>query len=708
MDCVQTALGCLQVVRADPTGGLLTAFAVSALVSTGVGLISKLILKPKKTSSLPAAYPPTSNDFLTVAPKPGGPLVGVFGHRRMGGVVIFQAKSGAATYFLISIANAAVSGVNAVYVNNQLVTIDGSNRVTDSPWSQLVSGVQKYSMSIKTYDGTQVAADATLTAAFPGWDSNHIGLRTAYAWVKIDPSVDHTAFDPVYNSGVPTFTFDVTGFKCYDPRDGTQTLGTTSTYKYSSNAAIINANYLVHELGANFPGARVDWTSVTAAANTCDEAVTLLSGGSEPRYSCAVAWTTDERHEDVLARIGASHAGGLFFVGQKFLVWTGAFPTPQATVITADDYAGNSLTFAETPPLAQIVNGVRGQFADPLANYQTADYPTYQNATDYAADGSVAYWLQLDLQTVTSHTQAQRLSKIAYNKARSGFTASVELQFKHFNFVSDDVVQITDALAGFSAKTFRITDDALDESYVVTLQLEYEASSFYSWTAASDEQAHSATAALTGETGIQPPGGVLSDVVIPSATCTMLMTTLPSPSPGADTILYVITSTSGTVSGSVANGVNTTGNIGVAVGGNVSVATVQAKNSITGELSAVANVLNGTKTYAALNDVNEINSTVYALAPPAAPTLQSSFGGSAVLAITAVVVDPAPKPQNIELWTNTVNDSSTASLVSTLSNATQNVIVSGTAGQVKFYWARTKNATDSKFSPFSKPTLVVY
>jgi hypothetical protein len=49
----------------------------------------------------------------------------------------------------------------------------------------------------------------------------------------------------------------VSGFACYDPRDGTQTLGTPSTYKYSANAAIINANYLIHELGAAFPTDRV-------------------------------------------------------------------------------------------------------------------------------------------------------------------------------------------------------------------------------------------------------------------------------------------------------------------------------------------------------------------------------------------------------------------------------------------------------------------
>lgn len=104
--------------------------------------------------------------------------------------------------------------------------------------------------------------------------------------------MNHTVFDPVYDSGIPQLTFDVTGFPCYDPRDGTRDINTPSTWKYSANAAIINANYLIHELGAAFPTSRVNWTSVT-----------LKNGGTEPRYSCAVRWTTDERRRHVASAV---------------------------------------------------------------------------------------------------------------------------------------------------------------------------------------------------------------------------------------------------------------------------------------------------------------------------------------------------------------------------------------------------------------------
>jgi hypothetical protein len=422
-----------------------------------------------------------------------------------------------------------------------------------------------------------------------------------------------------------------------------------------------------------------------------------------------VVWYTNERHEDVLERIGASHAGGAYFVNQKFQIFSGYFPTPQTPVIVPDDYAGEGLSFSETQPLASIVNGVRGSFADPLNNYQTGDYPSYQDAAALSQDGGVPYWLQLDLQTVTSHTQAQRLSHIAYNKGRFGHSASVQLQFKHFNFVSDDVVQITDDLAGFSAKTFRITGDALDENYVVSLQLEYEASTFYSWTAGTDEQDYVAPASLTGEPGIQPPGAIVIDTDGTSGV-TLALVLAPSPSAGADILQGTIAETH---AGGSSSGPWSTANVAQtqtiatfgALAATITTLTAQAKNSVTGEVSAAVSIVLGTPTTAALNGVTEVASTQYCLPPPKAPRINSVASGNVQLLVETV---PGSKSQQVELWENSVNNSGTATLVATATNSNATFTRTGTPGAVKFYWARTKNATDSKFSGFSNPTLVVF
>jgi len=316
--CLQIAAQCWPIVRADPTGGLLAAAALSALVSTGVGYLARLINPAKKASNLAATTQPASTTFLNTAANTGGPQIGIFGHRRVGGTIIFQGKSGNTTYLVIVIAGSPLSSINGVFVDNALVSFASTINVNNTPWN---GDGFNYSMQITLYDGTQVTADSSMMAAFPNWTSQFKGLNCAYAVVAMNPqTLVGTKYAGAYGSGMPNFTFDVCGFKCYDPRDGTQTLGTSSTYKYTSNAALINANYLIHQLGANLPTSLVDWTSVTAAANICDQAVTLKSGSTEPRYQCAVAWTTDERHETVLARIGAAHAGSSFLIGQKYFV----------------------------------------------------------------------------------------------------------------------------------------------------------------------------------------------------------------------------------------------------------------------------------------------------------------------------------------------------------------------------------------------------
>jgi len=147
------------------------------------------------------------------------------------------------------------------------------------------------------------------------------------------------------------------------------------------------------------------------------------------------------------------------------------------------------------------------------------------------------------------------------------------------------------------------------------------------------------------------------------------------------------------------------GAVGILPADSLTTCTVRAKNSVTGELSAIVSVISGTRTYAQVNDLLEAASTQYALSPPKAPLVTSVATGTAQLRVATV---PGSKAQQVELWENTVNSSGTATLVGTATNGSATFVRTGTPGQVKFYWARTKNATDSKFSGFSNPTLVVF
>jgi hypothetical protein len=682
--------------------------AINALVSVGVGAISKAIVgKPSVPSvSNVTAWTPSNSELMAQQPDPGGPHPGIFGHRRVGGKVVFSGIVGGKTYLVIEIAGAPVNAINAVYVNNSPVTISGGD-VQDSPWK---SGANA-SMNIVTYDGTQTTVDSVMTAAFPGWTADYTGKQIAYARIRIDPTIVAAS---VYKGGVPDFTFDVSGFKCYDPRDGTQDINTPSTWKFSGNAAIINANYLIHVLGHNLSTSRVDWTSVGTAADICDQAVTLKNGGTEARYSAAVIWQTNERHETVLDRIGQAHAGGAYFIGKKYLIRSGAWTASSAS-ITTDNYASEGISFSDTPPLSQICNGVRGTFTSPLQNYETRDFPAYQDSTALSADGS-AYWLDLQLDAVTSPTQAQRLAKIAYNKARYGYQASVGLQFTCFEITSEDVIDITDSLAGFSATTFRVIEDRLSGDFVCQLTLQYEASTFYDWTAGTDEQDFTTVAAVTGEGGaVGGPGHIVYDSNVGTPGAGNVLAELTPPGSGnavsmtwryavITTATGVVVSTSGPVVVSAAQQV-VTANTGLPptfASGN----TARFESWCTDASGSVsATNTNGGIVNTDVDGKTAASTTLYFLPTPAAPRLLSIFNGVAsILGVTP----GGSRTTHLELWENSTNNSGTASVVTAVAVGSTTWTRTAAIGTVKWYWLKSKNVTDSKVSGFSNPILVVF
>jgi hypothetical protein len=674
--------------------------AISAALSAGIAYAARALApKPKASNTFNPNAGAAAPNPLTAAPQPGGPQLGVFGHRRVAGRIVLSEKSGGLTYLIIAIAGAPINAINAVYVNNQLVSRDTDGYVLDKPWF----GSSASSIEIDFYDGTQVAADAKLVAAFTGWTADHIGLSQTYARIIIDPTQATSAYS---SNAVPDFTFDVTGFPVYDPRNVYHEIADPSTWTYSDNAALINAAYLVHELGAALPMSRVDWDSVAEAADICDEAVTLANGGTERRYTSALYWSTDERHEDVLARAGAAHAGGVYAVGGQYKMATGASNTSTAT-ITPDDYEGDGLQFSETPSLADIANGVRGSFASPLHNYEPRDFPAYQDAAAVADDGGVEHWLDMDLAAVTSHTQAQRLARIAYNKTRYGYDAQLHINITHLDVVSNDVITLTDDLAGISAGAFRVQSDSLGGDYSIRLALAYEAASFFTWTAATDEKEFEAYASLLGVQGeYLPPGAVMIDQNI-SSPLDPELALYNSPSDGWTHFRVRNTVSTGEAGpktfakGTAETTFNITGN----TLNSGFTWYVRVQNADASQVSAEVSI-----SFVSMLDTNglvEATSPYYALPSAPSPFVLAVFGGAATLSVAKA---SGLRSEKLRLYSGTTSVFADASLESTVDNADGGALinVSGESGQAKFFWAVVYNETDDVEGSESNAVLVVF
>ena len=112
------------------------------------------------------------------------------------------------------------------------------------------------------------------------WTDAHRQTGRTKLYVRLIASPDK------FPNGVPTITAVVQGRKVYDPR--------SVTTAYSANAALCVDDYLTNTafgFGATY-ASEVDEDALVAAANVCDENVTLAAGGTEDRYAVGGAFLT--------------------------------------------------------------------------------------------------------------------------------------------------------------------------------------------------------------------------------------------------------------------------------------------------------------------------------------------------------------------------------------------------------------------------------
>ena len=175
------------------------------------------------------------------------------------------------------------------------------------------------------YTGTTgQAVDAKLVSAYSAISITHTATLAgiAYSVIELQPGADIGDMHAI-----------VQGRKIYDPRDGTQTLGTPSTYKYSDNPALALADAITNTTYGW--GKSIDWTSVTAAANACDA---LVSG--EKKRIVGITLDTRQSAEEWVDILRA-HAG-------CYVV-----PSPSGYKLVPDATASSVRTFAK----ADIVKG---------------------------------------------------------------------------------------------------------------------------------------------------------------------------------------------------------------------------------------------------------------------------------------------------------------------------------------------------------------
>jgi hypothetical protein len=407
-----------------------TSVFASFLTSVALGYALNALTPKPNLSAAGAGY--ASVNALSPAAATGN----IYGSTRVGGITFYQetTNNNKVLHKLIALAGHEVNVIGDLYLNDELVTVDGSGDVT-SP-SQYVGKVKL----IKHLGTADQAADATLVSESLLWTSNHRARGIAYIYARFEYSAD------AFPNGVPVITTVVQGKKVYDPR--------TETTAYSSNAALCLRDYLISS-GVAFTS-EIDDTLFSTAANICDETVALDAGGTQLRYTTNGTFTSEAAPKDALSNLLTSMGGMLWYSQGKWGCKAAAYTSPVLSLDEDDLRSG--LQIQTRNSRRDGFNKITGIFRGPESNYFETNYPTLAPASFLSVDNNQESELELALPYVDTSAMAQRIAKIALYRNREQLKISGSFGMRAYQLSIGDLVQITNTRLGFADKVFEVVE----------------------------------------------------------------------------------------------------------------------------------------------------------------------------------------------------------------------------------------------------------
>lgn len=429
-------------------GATAGTFMTHFLISTAMGAALNALSPKPSVGSSAGGYSLTGESGAAVDHQI------IYGRVKVGGIRIYDNTTGGETntflHRVLAYAGHEIEDYEEIYINDEVVTLDGSGNVTSPARYDGYVRIKKY------YGTTTQTADADLVSETGGdWNTNCKLSNIAYLYVRLKYSAD------VFPNGIPVISSVVKGKKVYDPD--------TDTTAWSDNPALCLRDYVSSSYGLGVPDSRISDTLVIAAKDICDQVVE-----SEARYSCNGSFLTSSTPKQIISDILTS-MGGLFWYSQgQWKMKAAAYVTP--TVTLNEDDLRSSISLSTRHSRRDTFNTVKGTFRGAESDWQEADYPLVDDPAFITADNGFVNTVDYSLPFTTSSKTAQRIARVFLNRNREQLTVSASFGLKAFQVEVGDVVYLNNTRFGWSNKPFEVTtwdfglSDGLDLQTSLTLR----------------------------------------------------------------------------------------------------------------------------------------------------------------------------------------------------------------------------------------------
>ncbi len=388
------------------------------------------------------------------------PRYNVLGKAKVGGVLFFYEEADGYLYIGTILADDIIDGVDAYYINEKQVLVDSGGKVTSPPFVK--SGV-KYVETELRYGYTDQSASNLLQDGFPGIVTTaHTLNGIAYLVVKCKGPSTTDDFQTVYNSQVPTVGAVVRGVLAFDPRDSSQNVKKSDTWKTTTNPALLLLYYCTATNGMGLSRSLFDSDSFSRVADYCDELIPTKTKGKRRRYEMGGVYSYDSDPVDVMQDILRT------FDGDIYINSLGLF------ALTCDELETPEITITEDMVIEISVSGLPGalyEYSTIKTRYTSEDHGWKENGeeADPWVDESIKVAIgreipySFDLPYVFRHDQARRLMKRQLFRLNPEWSIDVSLDYNGLELFGERVCRFVYAPLGIDG-TFRIESVQPDDS----------------------------------------------------------------------------------------------------------------------------------------------------------------------------------------------------------------------------------------------------